>query len=289
MNNFNNEAYSALVNDLINDAFYVERASHRGTIAKIRQYAEVIVRKVLDLPPKTPVELGNGKLKHQIEERNNPLLLKAVKEINSIGSKCTHTQLIKEITEDDVNNAIKYLFDLYASLLIEFFEKYKFGTNPEIVSKFSILPPIIRYITLDYLYQKYPDNLMIIDKLSLALLKAFDEETALNWIEERKALLEKMSSVSEETHRANIEKNGEDIANYIDGSAPDMYDLCMEKVKLVAEDIGRRGKFYNDFESAIVYYQKAGIVNGSSPDVVEFNSIMEFLYLGRRAEGENKV
>lgn len=86
MNNFNNEAYSALVSDLINDAFYLEGASRRGTIAKIRQYAEVIVRKILDLPPKTPVELGNGKLKHQIEERNNPLLLKAVKDINSLGS-----------------------------------------------------------------------------------------------------------------------------------------------------------------------------------------------------------
>ncbi len=289
MNNFNNEAYSALVSDLINDTFYLEGVSRRGTIAKIRQYAEVIVRKILDLPAKIPVELGNGKLKHQIKERGNPLLLKAVKEINSIGSKCTHTQLIEEITEDDVNNAIKYLFDLYASLLIEFFEKNEFGTNPKIVSSFSILPPIIRYITLDYLYQKYPDNLMIIDKLSLALLKAFDEETALNWVEERKTVLEKMSSVSESAHRASIEKFGEDIANYIDSNAPDMYNLCTRKIKSVAEDISRRGKLYNDFESAIVYYQKVGIVNGSSPDVVEFNSIMEFLYLGRRLKGGIKV
>lgn len=289
MNNFNNEVYSALVNDLINDAFYLEGASRRGTIAKIRQYAEVIVRKILDLPPKTRVELGDGKLKHQIEERNNPLLLTAVKEINSIGSKCTHTQLIKEITEDDVNNAIKYLFDLYASLLIEFFEKYKFGTNLEIVSSFSILPPIIRYITLDYLYQKYPDNLMVIDKLSLALLKTFDEETALNWIEKRKTLLEKMPSISEEAHEANIEKFGENIANCIAGSAPNMYDLCIERVKSVAGDIGRRGKLYDDFESAIVYYQEVGIVSGSSPDVLNFNSIMEFLYLGRRPKSEIEV
>ena len=48
MNEFNNEAYRALVTDLINDAFYLEGTSHRGVIAKIRQYAEVIVRKILN-------------------------------------------------------------------------------------------------------------------------------------------------------------------------------------------------------------------------------------------------
>ena len=51
MNEFNNEAYHALVSDLINDAFYLEGTSHRGVIAKIRQYAEVIVRKILNLSP----------------------------------------------------------------------------------------------------------------------------------------------------------------------------------------------------------------------------------------------
>lgn len=52
MTKFNNEAYEALVNDLINDAFYLEGASRRGTIAKIRQYAEVIVRRILSIPKK---------------------------------------------------------------------------------------------------------------------------------------------------------------------------------------------------------------------------------------------
>ena len=37
MTDFNNDAYEALVSDLINDAFYLEGYSRRGTIAKIRQ------------------------------------------------------------------------------------------------------------------------------------------------------------------------------------------------------------------------------------------------------------
>lgn len=86
MNEFNNESYRALVSDLINDAFYLEGVSHRGVIAKIRQYAEVVVRKILNLSPNDTVELGNGKLQYKIKEKDNPLLLRAVKDINKIGS-----------------------------------------------------------------------------------------------------------------------------------------------------------------------------------------------------------
>lgn len=63
-----------------------------------------------------------------------------------------------------------------------------------------------------------------------------------------------------------------------------MYVLCLEKVNLVANQIDKAGLLYNDFESAIIYYQKNGIVEGDSPEVKEFNSIMEFLYLGRKAQ-----
>lgn len=286
MTNFNNEAYSALVNDLINDAFYLEGASRRGTIAKIRQYAEVVIRKILDLPHDATVELGNGKLQYKIKEKNNPLLLNAVKIINKMGSECTHTKSTREITEDDVKITIDSLFNLYASLLIEYFKKYEFGTNPKIVHSFSILPPIIRYITLDYLYSEYPNNLMIIDKLSLILLKALNKEAAMNWIEERKDILEQTHSVTLEAHRANIENFGETFANILYDNAPNMYDLCTEQVELVGKEIDKKGLLYNDFESAIVFYQKEGKINDSSEEVEEFNSIMEFLYLGRKSKEE---
>lgn len=284
MNEFNNESYRALVSDLINDAFYLEGVSHRGVIAKIRQYAEVVVRKILNLSPNDTVELGNGKLQYKIKEKDNPLLLRAVKDINKIGSECTHTKSIREINEDDVKNTIDRLFELYASILIEYFKKYEFGTNPEIVHSFSILPPIIRYITLNYLYSKYPDNLMIIDKLSLVLLKALNKDAAMMWLRERKDTLEKTHSVSPNAHKANIEKYGEEVANLIYYSAPNMYELCSERVELVASEINKSGKLYNDFESAMPFYQEAGIVNGVSPEVKEFNSIMEFLYLGREPQ-----
>ena len=283
-NNFNNESYRALVSDLINDAFYLEGTSRRGVIAKIRQYAEVVVRRILDLSPNETVELGNGKLQHKIKEKNNPLLLRAVKDINKIGSECTHTKSIREISEDDVTNTINRLFDLYASILIEYFTKYEFGTNLQVVSSFSILPPIIRYITLNYLYDKNPNNLMVIDKLALVLLKALNKDAAINWLEERKEVLEKMQSVSPDAHKAIIEKYGEEYAKLLCENAPNMYELCVERVNSVANVLDKRGILYDDFESAITIYQKNGIISGSSPEIKEFISIMEFLYLGRKAQ-----
>lgn len=283
MTNFNNQAYKTLVNDLINDAFYLEGASRRGTIAKIRQYAEVVVRRILNLPSDATVELGNGKLQYKIKEKNNMPLLNAVKAINKIGSECTHTKSTREITEEDVNNTINHLFVLYASLLIEYFEKNEFGSNAEIVHSFSILPPIIRYITLDYLYNKYPDNIMIIDKMSLILLKALNKEAAIKWIEDRKEILEGKHSVTEKGYKAMVDKLGAEFASILYSDAPNMYNLCIERIELVSEVIKINGKLYDDFESAIDFYQKNGIVSGSSPEIKEFNSIMEFLYLGRRS------
>jgi hypothetical protein len=286
MAEFNNEAYAALVNDIINDAFYLKGASRRGTVAKIRQYAEVVVRRILNLSKSDTVELGNGKLLHKIEEKNNPSLLKAIKTINKMGSECTHTKSTKEITEDDVKTVLDSLFILYAYLLTEYFEKYEFGTNSEIVHKFSILPPIIRYLTLDYLYSKYPENIMIIDKLSLVILKALNKEAAIKWIEERKEKLKITPSFTKNAEKDIIENNGEELARIIISTAPNMYDLCTERINLVTDNISKNGKLYNNFESAIDYYKTSGTVSGESSDIKEFNSIMEFLYLGRKSKKE---
>ena len=54
---FRNEAYSDLVSDLILDVFYIDRPN-RGKIASIRQFAEVVIRKILDLSENDKVTLG---------------------------------------------------------------------------------------------------------------------------------------------------------------------------------------------------------------------------------------
>lgn len=285
MENFNNKIYEPLVKDLINDAFYLSERSRRGTIATIRQYSEVIVRRILDLSSKDIVTVGNKKILSELERRsnNNPLLMDSLHKICEVGNKCTHTQEIANITENDVKEIIGDIFNLYSYLLVDFFERYPFGSNMEIVSSFSILPPIIRYITLKYLNDKHPENLLVIDKLSLVILKAFDKETAIHWINERKEFLENTSSVSETAKQTLIAKMGAEIANIIISDAPNMYDLCINRITNVAGVIDSKGKLYNDFESAIELYYEEGVVRGQTADIAEFNSIMEFLYLGRKA------
>ncbi|AHF07594.1 hypothetical protein [Desulfitobacterium metallireducens] len=285
MPGFNNSTYESLVKDLINDAFYLEARSRRGTIATIRQYSEVIVRRILNLSNEDFVTLGNRNILSAINEQsqNNPLLLGALSIITNIGNKCTHSKNIECITKEDVNDVINSLFELYSYLLTSYFEKYEFGSNMEILSSFSILPPIIRYITLKYLNDKYPENIIIIDKLALAILKAFDKEKAFNWIEERKETLSNTPSVSKRAEQDLEEKIGKELASIIIAEAPNMYDLCNERIRMVGNILEQKGKLYDDFEGAIDHYYEKGIVQGETPDVLEFNSIMEFLYLGRKS------
>ena len=55
-----------------------------------------------------------------------------------------------------------------------------------------MLPPIIRYKVLSFLYIKYPDNISVIDKLVLATMKALSVDEAKEWIEREKNILIKM-------------------------------------------------------------------------------------------------
>ena len=284
MTGFNNHAYSALVEDLLNDAFYIGSRSHRGTIATIRQYAEVIVRKVLDLSNEDYVTLGNRKIleKIKIRSNDNPLLLNALKEITDLGNKCTHTQSLEQVTEQEVEHTIEYLFDLYAYLFVDYFNRYRFGTNVDIQSSFSILPPIIRYIVLSHLFEHDRENVAIIDKLSLVILKAYDEPKAIAWLEERKDKLLNMPSVTPEATLDLKKKVGESTAQIIISQAPNMYDLCVDRVKTVSMTIQKKGRLYDDFESAIDLYKEKGIVIGETDETSEFNNLMGFVYLGKK-------
>jgi hypothetical protein len=285
MTGFNNQAYSALVKDLLNDAFYIGDRSHRRTIATIRQYAGVIVRRILDLSNEERVTLGNKRILEALKRSSDGslLLLDALKQIADLGNECTHTQRLGQITDKEVESTVESLFDLYAFLFVNYFKRYRFGKNEEIQSSFSILPPIIRYKALTSLYDGDKDNVSIIDKLSLAILKAFDESKALEWLDEKKDYLKNMSSITSESASYLERILGESTAKVIINQAQNMYDLCSGRVKNVSTIIQDKGRLYYDFESAIDIYREKGVVAGESDEISEFNRLMEFVYLGRRS------
>lgn len=268
---FRNEAYTDLVNDLILDAFYVDRPN-RGKIASIRQYAEIVIRKILDLPESERVTLGNKRIVQQLEQvsGNNQLLMRSVNEVRRIGNKCTHTQETGQITEEDVRDCVDNLFNIYACIFVLYFQKYKFGSNNEVMSAFSILPPIIRYLALNELYNQNAENLSVIDKLSLVLLKAFDKEQAIEWVESRKEKLNDMLPYTDQ--------------QILDNAPDSMFVLCTDKINKVDQIINRNGLLYNNFEQAKQLYLDKGILDGDTEEIREFNSMMDFLYLGRKKE-----
>lgn len=288
---FNNDSFRILVEDLLHDAFYLDGRRNRGVITTIRQYTEVIVRKILNYSEAERFTLGQNAVRDALEEASdkNELLLQAINNIHKLGNQTTHTQYLQEVTQEDVNIAINSLFDLYAYLFVSYFKKYRFGKNLEIVSVFSILPPIIRYITLRELYDSDKENVTIIDKYSLSILKAFDENKALTWLKERENTLRNMPSVTLEAKEGLSNKFGPAFANEVYNNAPNMFDVCSKRVMDVNDTIQTQGRLYDDFESAMALYKEKGKVKGSDLEIAEFNSLMEFSYLGRQAIKNKKL
>jgi hypothetical protein len=284
MLNFNNHAYDAMVQDLLNDAFYVTDRSFRGKASTLRQYAEIVVRKLLDIPDGQRLSLGSPTTKNALKAKSNgdPLLISSVEKINTIGSKFTHTEELNSASEQDVHEMVLALLNLYSYLFIDYFRRHAFGKNERITSAFSILPPTVRYLSLNQLHTEDNTNLAVIDKLSLAMLKTFDEQVALKWLDERKEQLSALPSISDEAARKIQEKFGPAVAKDLAANTPNMFDLCVSRVKTIAKTIDQNGLLYYDFESALEHYKNVGTVEGDSADVKEFNSVMEFVYLGRK-------
>lgn len=70
---------------------------------------------------------------------------------------------------------------------------------------------------------------------------------------------------------------GIEIAKFIKNTSPaNMYILCKRKISEVGELVNSNGVLYSDFESALPYYEKNGILTGTDPETTEFNDIMNF-------------
>ena len=242
------------------------------------------MRKLLDLNQQDKITLGQKSIKSKIKLLNNSYLIEdALEVINKHGSNYTHTQCVNEVSRDEFNNMLDKLFDMLALLLINYFGKYKFGSKNEVMSSFSLLPPIIRYKVLNFLYEENQNNISVIDKLVLTIIKAFNAEEASKWVEEKKDLLMKMNLRSEKAFNEVLEKQGIELALLFQSIGhSNMYELCKDKIHKVGSVIASEGTLYSDFESALPHYQKYGILMGTEPEIKEFNDIMNFLYLGRK-------
>ena len=283
MSNFNNNSFQSLVADLIGDTFYKD-TSVSGRISFVRKYAEVVIRKILDIDPNKAVTLGAKNIQNRIKNLpNHEFIEAAVETVRGKGNQSTHTQYLGGFDSEDFDNVVDGLFDMLSYLLISYFEKYEFGSRNDVLYSFSMLPPIIRYKVLSFLYKKYPDNISAIDKLVLATVKAFSVDEATEWVEREKNALIKMGTVTEKAFNEIAEKEGIGFAELIRNNSPaNMYILCKMKISEVGDIVNSRGVLYTDFESALPHYKSRGILTGDDWETTEFNDIMNFLYMGRK-------
>lgn len=286
MKKFDNEKYQILAKDLMGDIFYSE-TSNRNKIATIRQYAEVIVRKILDINPSKKMTIGANEISKKLDALNNSEFLKeALENIRQDGNKFTHTEYLEEVTSDEFDKIVDKLLDMLSFMLINYFETYEFGSRSDVLQSFSLLPPIVRYKVLIFLYSKYPNNIHVIDRLALAIVKAFDKEEAIRWIEAEKNNLINLDVMSDKAFNEIAENKGIEFAKLIRFNSPykNMYELCIDKIMKIGNEIDSKGHLYIDFESALPYYRQYGIIDEDSEEIKEFNDIMDFLYLGRRTK-----
>lgn len=287
MSNFN-EVNKIIITDIINDTFYVEGCSNRGKISKIRQFSEIIIRKILDLSSDEKVTLGDSKIRKQLIQKsnNNENFINALNNIQKFGNDCTHTQMIQNVTDEDYQSVKDSLLDLYAFLFIDYFSKYPFDTKQNIADGFSVLPPIIRYKTLKYLYEKFPNNAVIIDKFSLSILKTFDKKEAISWLNANKENLLNVSTLTEKGKQKIIEQFGDEklAQAFFESIDKNMYDVCYEKIEIVGNQIKNNGHLYKTFEEASNFLEGFKNRSGNSEAEIEFFSLMDFVYLGRKVE-----
>ncbi len=218
--------------------------------------------------------------------KNSKFLKEALENIKQDGNKFTHTEYLGEVTSNEFDIIVDKLLDMLSFMLINYFETYKFGSRNDVLQSFSLLPPIVRYKVLIFLYSKYPNNVHVVDKLALAIVKAFSREEAIRWTEEEKDNLINLNVMSDKGFAEIAKNKGIEIAEIIRLSLPykNMYELCIDKIMKIGNEIDSKGHLYIDFEGALPYYKQYGIIDEDSEEIKEFNDIMDFLYLGRRTK-----
>ena len=278
--NFNNSDYINITTDLIYDIFYSDISS-RGRISSIRQYSEILIRKILDINPNDFVTIGNHAIVNSLKSKsnNNQLIIAALNKIRILGNRYTHTYFTGVVSDEDKETAFDALLDISAFLFVDYFSKYEFEKNPEVMNYFSYLPPELRYKVLNNLYEMDSSNIAIIDKLCLSIVKSKGENEAYTWLQKHENEFKKIPAYPAYTDAMLP------VLKFIPTELQNItiYDTCLDKIEKLSAHFAIHGIMYENFEGAILKFQSHGKIQGNSPEIVEFNDIMELLYIGRRA------
>ena len=300
---FDDKEYTVLISNLLNDTQYT-KLSNMGKASGIRKHGEVLVRKILNIGSDIQFTLGqvrensnNTFITKSMNELTYDLRIKLIEIVNRIipiGNAGTHTQHTEDFTDTDILMLEDAILDLYSFIFVKFFSECNIDLyfSPNILSEFSLLPPIIRYKTWNYLFEKDANNIQVVNKLCLSIIKAFDKETAYEWLNKNESVIRAIPYPNLYNIKKYNNKCGVKIAPgvykvHINFLAYDnMYDLLYDKIKDSNTSINESGKIYDTFEKALTYFNLYCMKSNSkiSSEEAIFHSLMKFVYIGRKAD-----
>lgn len=293
---FENSDYEILISDLIFDIYYSE-LSISSRLVLLRKMTELITRRFLNLGMGEKMELGDitspeKNPKYKTTERLNnvdKLLRKdfesTVNKLREIGNKYSHTQNHKISNLEEWIEAENLVWDLFSYLFVQYFLKYNLSlkSDKNVLSMFSQLPTDIRFRTLQKLFEiKGYDNIQLIDKYLLAMVKSKGWEEAYFWLISHRKEIQSMSYPSEN-----------EIIEYIDDFDEDELSLPLRKFQNVfglLSSVLRNpkvksvsGGIYDTFEEAVKYFYEENLETylSATREQIEFRELLYFCFIGR--------
>lgn len=293
---FENSDYEILISDLIFDIYYSE-LSISSRLVLLRKMTELITRRFLNLGMGEKMELGDitspeKNPKYKTTERLNnvdKLLRKdfesTVNKLREIGNKYSHTQNHIISNLEEWIEAENLIWDLFSYLFVQYFLKYNLSlkSDKNVLSMFSQLPTDIRFRTLQKLFEiKGYDNIQLIDKYLLAMVKSKGWEEAYFWLISHRKEIQSMSYPSEN-----------EIIEYIDDFDEDELSLPLRKFQNVfglLSSVLRNpkvksvsGGIYDTFEEAVKYFYEENLETylSATREQIEFRELLYFCFIGR--------
>lgn len=293
---FENSDYEILISDLIFDIYYSE-LSISSRLVLLRKMTELITRRFLNLGMGEKMELGDitspeKNPKYKTTERLNnvdKLLRKdfesTVNKLREIGNKYSHTQNHKISNLEEWIEAENLIWDLFSYLFVQYFLKYNLSlkSDKNVLSMFSQLPTDIRFRTLQKLFEiKGYDNIQLIDKYLLAMIKSKGWEEAYFWLISHRKEIQSMGYPSEN-----------EIIEYTDDFDEDELSLPLRKFQNVfglLSSVLRNpkvksvsGGIYDTFEEAVKYFYEENLETylSATREQIEFRELLYFCFIGR--------
>ena len=312
MESFDNSEYAYLISELLHNVHYI-KTSNRDKIKELGAYAEILVRKLLDIGNDYQITLGQiereynkkkqtpiGNKLHGLDDELRNKLFETIKQIALLRNKATHTQYTGKFSDEEVGEVEDAILDLYALIFIQYFMDIKVDiyTSGEVLRGFSFLPPIIRYRTWNYLFEKNKNNIQtvdklhliqVVDKLCLSTIKTYDKKRAYEWLEDNAEAIRAIPHPNEDEIRKYIQTRGIEVhlgAYCVEldfQNHKNIYDLLLSKINNPNTSKNESGKMYGDFEEAIKFYEAhKDSIQGDSEEIKKFCSLIEFVYIGRK-------